>query len=59
MQNNISPDSVQAGELYTLQLPSSYDSITLLENLIEMCCEISCSLLQIKTFDLENLKIMQ
>jgi len=35
MQNNIQPDSVSTGELYTLQLPSSYESITLLENLIE------------------------
>ncbi|MFD1258986.1 ATP-binding protein [Mucilaginibacter terrae] len=29
------PNSVEAGELYTLQLPSTYESITLLENLIE------------------------
>ena len=35
MQNNIQPDSVSTGELYTLQLPSTYESITLLENLIE------------------------
>ncbi|WP_345949807.1 MULTISPECIES: ATP-binding protein [unclassified Mucilaginibacter] len=35
MPNNIQPDSVQTGELFTLQLPSTYDSITLLENLIE------------------------
>ncbi|RYD78390.1 MAG: ATP-binding protein [Sphingobacteriales bacterium] len=28
-------ENVQTGELYTLQLPSKYDSITLLENLIE------------------------
>jgi serine/threonine-protein kinase RsbW len=35
MQNNTSPDSVQTGELYTLQLPSTLDSITVLENLIE------------------------
>ncbi|QJD96159.1 ATP-binding protein [Mucilaginibacter robiniae] len=28
-------DSVQTGQLYTLQLPSQLDSITLLENLIE------------------------
>ena len=34
MQNNI-PTGVDTGELYTLQLPSTYDSITLLENLIE------------------------
>jgi serine/threonine-protein kinase RsbW len=34
MQNNPT-DSVQAGELYTLQLPSTQESITLLENLIE------------------------
>lgn len=34
MQNN-SFDSVQTGELFTLQLPSTYESITLLENLIE------------------------
>ena len=27
--------NVQTGELYTLQLPSKYESITLLENLIE------------------------
>ena len=27
--------NVQAGELYTLQLPSKQESITLLENLIE------------------------
>lgn len=35
MQNNLPPDSVQTGELFTLQLPSSYESINLLENLIE------------------------
>jgi len=35
MQNNTSTDSVQTGELYTLQLPSTLDSITVLENLIE------------------------
>jgi serine/threonine-protein kinase RsbW len=35
MQNNTSPDSVETGELYTLQLPSTLDSITVLENLIE------------------------
>ncbi|CAM3706751.1 ATP-binding protein [Mucilaginibacter galii] len=35
MQNNIQPNSVSTGELYTLQLPSTYESITLLENLIE------------------------
>ncbi|UEG53422.1 ATP-binding protein [Mucilaginibacter daejeonensis] len=35
MQNNIPTNGVDTGELYTLQLPSSYDSITLLENLIE------------------------
>jgi serine/threonine-protein kinase RsbW len=35
MPNNTSPDGVQTGELYTLQLPSTHDSITLLENLIE------------------------
>ncbi len=35
MQNNTSPDSVQTGELYTLQLPSTLESITVLENLIE------------------------
>jgi serine/threonine-protein kinase RsbW len=35
MQNNIQPDGVSTGELYTLQLPSTYESITLLENLIE------------------------
>jgi serine/threonine-protein kinase RsbW len=35
MQNNSQTDSVQAGELYTLQLPSTQESITLLENLIE------------------------
>jgi len=35
MQNNIPPDSVETGELYTLQLPSTHESITLLENLIE------------------------
>jgi len=35
MQNNLPTDSVQTGELFTLQLPSSYESITLLENLIE------------------------
>jgi serine/threonine-protein kinase RsbW len=35
MQNNTQPDSVQTGELFTLQLPSTYESITLLENLIE------------------------
>jgi serine/threonine-protein kinase RsbW len=29
------PANVQTGELYTLQLPSKYESITLLENLIE------------------------
>jgi len=35
MQNNTSTDSVQTGELYTLQLPSTLESITVLENLIE------------------------
>jgi serine/threonine-protein kinase RsbW len=35
MQNNIPSSGVDTGELYTLQLPSSYESITLLENLIE------------------------
>ena len=35
MQNNLPPDSVQTGELFTLQLPSTYESINLLENLIE------------------------
>ena len=35
MQNNMPPESVETGELYTLQLPSTQESITLLENLIE------------------------
>jgi serine/threonine-protein kinase RsbW len=35
MPNNIQPDGVQTGELFTLQLPSSYESITQLEALIE------------------------
>lgn len=35
MQNNIQSDGVQTGELFTLQLPSTYESITQLEALIE------------------------
>jgi serine/threonine-protein kinase RsbW len=34
-QNDMDQSNVQAGELYTLQLPSKQESITLLENLIE------------------------
>ncbi len=33
--NDMDQSNVQAGELYTLQLPSKQESITLLENLIE------------------------
>jgi len=33
--NDMDQPNVQAGELYTLQLPSKQESITLLENLIE------------------------
>jgi serine/threonine-protein kinase RsbW len=33
--NDMEPSNVQTGELYTLQLPSKQESITLLENLIE------------------------
>jgi serine/threonine-protein kinase RsbW len=35
MQNKMQQDDVQAGELFTLQLPSTPESITVLENLIE------------------------
>lgn len=35
MLNDMDQSNVQAGELYTLQLPSKQESITLLENLIE------------------------
>ncbi|MDT3403616.1 ATP-binding protein [Mucilaginibacter terrae] len=35
MQNSIPTDGVQTGELFTLQLPSAYESVNLLENLIE------------------------
>ncbi len=35
MQNNMEPANVQTSELYTLQLPSKYESITQLETLIE------------------------
>lgn len=35
MQNNMEQANVQTTELYTLQLPSKHESITLLENLIE------------------------
>jgi serine/threonine-protein kinase RsbW len=35
MQNNMEPANVQTRELFTLQLPSKYESITLLEKLIE------------------------
>jgi serine/threonine-protein kinase RsbW len=34
-QNDMDQSNVQTGELYTLQLPSKQESITLLENLIE------------------------
>ncbi|CAN5301766.1 hypothetical protein BH09BAC6_BH09BAC6_15280 [soil metagenome] len=34
-QNNMDESNVQTGELFTLQLPSKQESITLLENLIE------------------------
>ncbi len=33
--NDMDQSNVQTGELYTLQLPSKHESITLLENLIE------------------------
>jgi serine/threonine-protein kinase RsbW len=33
--NDMDQSNIQAGELYTLQLPSKQESITLLENLIE------------------------
>ena len=33
--NDMDQSNVQAGEMYTLQLPSKQESITLLENLIE------------------------
>lgn len=35
MQNNMEQAPIQTTELYTLQLPSNRESITLLENLIE------------------------
>lgn len=35
MRNNMEQANVQTGELFTLQLPSKYESVTLLENLIE------------------------
>jgi serine/threonine-protein kinase RsbW len=35
MENNMAQANVQTGELFTLQLPSKPESITLLENLIE------------------------
>jgi serine/threonine-protein kinase RsbW len=35
MQNDMEQANVQTVKLYTLQLPSKYESITLLENLIE------------------------
>jgi serine/threonine-protein kinase RsbW len=35
MQNNMDQANVQTTELYTLQLPSKHESVTLLENLIE------------------------
>ena len=34
-QNDMDQSNVQTGEMYTLQLPSKQESITLLENLIE------------------------
>jgi len=35
IQNNMDQSNVETGEMYTLQLPSKQESITLLENLIE------------------------